>query len=387
MLERRALNRAILARQHLLDRAAMPVEAMVEHLVGMQAQNPLDPYTGLWSRLAGFAPDQLSSLITDRRAVRMGLLRTTLHLVTDRDALALYPVVRPVLGRAWPGSPFARQLTGVDIEAVVAAARAILEQQPQTTSALGMLLHERWPDRDPSSLAYAARFLLPIVQIPPRGIWGRTSPATWTTLEAWLGRPVNGDPAPDTAVLRYLAAFGPATVGDMRIWSWVTGLPQVVERLRPQLVTFFDEAGRELLDLPDAPRPPADTPAPPRFLPAFDNLLLSHQDRSHVFAESAFGRVAGWVGTFLVDGFVRGLWRIDAKKDESLLILEPFEDLRDADSEALLDEGSRLLAFHVPAAAGRRVTFGVAHTRRPGGRVVPALGGSRAGQRRPSGRA
>jgi hypothetical protein len=385
VLDRRALNRALLARQHLLDRAAMPVEAMVEHLVGMQAQNPLDPYTGLWSRLDGFAPDQLSTLITARRAVRIGLLRTTLHLVTDDDALALYPVVRPVLARAWSGTPFVRHLRGMDIGAVVAAGRVVLEEQPRTTAALGKLLRERWPDRDASSLAYAARFLLPIVQIPPRGIWGRTSPATWTTLETWLGRPADADPAPDRVILRYLAAFGPATVGDIRIWSWLTGLGQVVDRLRPQLVTLRDEAGRELLDLPDAPRPPRDTPAPPRFLPMFDNLLLSHQDRSHVFAESAFGRVTGWVGTFLVDGFVRGLWRIDATRDEGVLILEPFEDLTDADCGALVEEGSHLLAFHAPDVATRRVIFGVAHAARPGGRVVPALGGPRAGQRSPAG--
>ncbi len=274
--------------------------------------------------------------------------------------------MRPVLARAWTSSPFIKLLSGVDVAAVVGAGRAALEHQPRTMSALGKLLHEQWPDRAPSPLAYAARFLRPIVQIPPRGIWGTTSRATWITLEAWLGRPVDGDPAPDRVVLRYLAAFGPATVSDIRTWSWLTGLREVVERLRPQLITFRDEEGRELFDLPDAPRPNADAPAPPRFLPAFDNLLLSHQDRSRVIAESAFGRVTGTVGTFLVDGFVRRQWRIDHAKDLSVLVLEPFEPLTDAESEMLVDEGSRLLGFHAPDATDRKVVFGVAHLAQPG---------------------
>lgn len=382
VLGRRALNRAFLARQHLLARTAIPVEAMIEHLVGMQAQNPLDPYVALWSRLEGFLPDALATLIIERRALRMGLLRTTLHLVTDRDALWLYPIIYPVLARAWTSSPFVKRLHGTDVEAVVAAGRAALEEEPRTLTALGNLLHERWPDRDPSPLAYAARFLLPIVQLPPRGVWNRTFQATWTTLEAWLGRPVGSDREPDQAVLRYLAAFGPASVSDIRTWSWLTGLGNVVERIRPLLVTFRDEAGRELFDLPDAPRPNQDTPAPPRFLPAFDNLLLSHQDRSRVFADSAFGRVTGRVGTFLVDGFVRGQWQIDNPGAEAVLILEPFDALADVDGETLLEEGSRLLEVHAPAATRSRVIFGIANVARPGGRT-PALGRARAGQRSP----
>jgi hypothetical protein len=382
VLDRRALNRALLARQHLLARTTIPVEAMIEHLVGMQAQNPLDPYVALWSRLDGFLPDALATLIVERRALRMGLLRTTLHLVTDRDALSLYPVIHPVLARAWTSSPFIKRLHGVDVEAVVAASRAALEKEPRTLTALGKLLLERWPDREPSPLAYAARFLLPIVQIPPRGVWNRTSQATWTTLEAWLGRPVGGDREPDQAVLRYLAAFGPASASDIRTWSWLTGLGNVVERIRPLLITCRDEAGRELFDLPDAPRPNPDTPAPPRFLPAYDNLLLSHQDRSRVFADSAFGRVTGRVGTFLVDGFVRGQWRIDTSGIEAVLVLEPFEALADVDSDMLVEEGARLLDLHAPAATGGRVIFGIADVAQHGGRT-PALGGARAGRRSP----
>lgn len=382
VLGRRALNRAFLARQHLLARTAIPVEAMIEHLVGMQAQNPLDPYVALWSRLEGFLPDALATLIIERRALRMGLLRTTLHLVTDRDALWLYPIIYPVLARAWTSSPFVKRLHGTDVEAVVAAGRAALEEEPRTLTALGNLLHERWPDRDPSPLAYAARFLLPIVQLPPRGVWNRPSRPPGP-------RSRHGSAGPWAAIANrtrrccaILAAFGPASVSDIRTWSWLTGLGNVVERIRPLLVTFRDEAGRELFDLPDAPRPNQDTPAPPRFLPAFDNLLLSHQDRSRVFADSAFGRVTGRVGTFLVDGFVRGQWQIDNPGAEAVLILEPFDALADVDGETLLEEGSRLLEVHAPAATRSRVIFGIANVARPGGRT-PALGRARAGQRSP----
>ena len=356
----------------------MPAGAMIEHLVGMQAQNPLDPYTALWSRLDGFRTEELATLITARDAVRMGLMRTTLHLVTSRDALALYPVMRRALTRAWASSPFIKRLRGVDVEAVVDAGRALLSE-PRTTSALGKLLQRQWPDRDATALGYALRFLLPAVQVPPRGVWGKTMQPTWTTLEAWVGRPLEADPSVDEVVLRYLAAFGPATVSDIRTWSWLTGLREVVERLRPRLRTFRDESGRELFDLPDAPRPDPDTPAPPRFMPEYDNLMLSHEDRSHIIAESAFGKLTGWVGTFLVDGHVRGQWRIDRGKDDAALVLEPFEKLTAHDTEALVDEGTRLLEFHAPAAEDRKVGFGIA--REPATGTSTGIGGLRGGQR------
>ncbi len=373
LLDRRLLNRALLARQHLLARAAMPPLAMVEHLVGMQAQNPLDPYTALWSRLATFEPGELAAAVADRRALRMGLLRTTLHLVTADDALSMYPIIRPVLARAWTSGPFIKQLPGADLEAILDESRRRLEAGPLTTADLGKQLHEVWPQYDANPLAYAARFLLPIVQVPPRGVWGKTGRPSWTTLESWLGRPLSDRSTPDAWVLRYLAAFGPATVADIRIWSWSTALREVVERLRPQLVTFSDEAGRELFDLPDAPRPSADTPAPPRFLPEYDNVGLSHDDRSRIIADSAFGKLTGWVGTFTVDGFIRGQWRIDQAKDQATLIIQPFEELKPPDADNLVAEGERSLAFHAPAVADRRVEFGVAREPAPEG--SPSIGG------------
>ena len=270
--------------------------AMVEHLVGMQAQNPLDPYVALWSRLATFQPGELAAAVTDRRAVRMGLLRTTLHLVSADDALAMYPVIRPVLARAWKSSPFIKQLPEADMDAILDESRRRLEGGALTSSDLGKQLHEVWPQYAANPLAYAARFLLPIVQVPPRGVWGKTGRPSWTTLEAWLGRPLTATSTPDAWVLRYLAAFGPASVADIRIWSWSTSLREVVDRLRPQLVTFRDESGRELFDLPDAPRPDPDyaraAPVPARIRqrrPLARRPLADHR-RQRLWATDRLGR-------------------------------------------------------------------------------------------------
>jgi hypothetical protein len=370
VLSRRALNRALLARQHLLARAAMPPRAMVEHLVGMQAQNPGDPYIGLWSRLEAFTPDEVSSAIADRQAVRMGLMRTTLHLVTAADAVATWPVVRDVLVRAWRSSPFQKDLAGVDLDAVLAEAAAFLRDEPHSIAALGTHLAAHWPDRPKGSLAYAARFLLPIVQAPPRGLWGRAGQPRWQRLDTWLGLDgwVADAAAPDELVLRYLAAFGPASAKDVATWSWLTGVREVLERLRPRLVTHRDENGAELFDVPGAPLPDPDTPAPARLLPEYDNVTLSHADRSRIVAPEAFGRLTGFVGTFLVDGFVAGQWRLDRSKGAATIVLDPFVELDDDQREGLVAQARALLAFAAPDAAPD-VTFGVA--REPAGGETP----------------
>jgi hypothetical protein len=293
------------------------------------------------------------------------MMRTTIHLLTARDWLALRPVLQVVQERGFAsGSPFGRNLAGVDVSEVVAAGRALLDERPRAAAELAKLLKERWPDRDASSLSYAVRYLLPLVQIPPRGIWGRSGPPVLATAETWLGRPVGTETAPDEMILRYLAAFGPATIMDIQAWCWLTRLGPVVERLRNELRTFCDEHGRELFDVPDGPLPDPDTPAPPRFLPQYDNLLLSHKDRSRVFGESAAWPVradqitqvfAG--GSILVDGFLHAGWRIQRDGDRVTLLVKPLRPSTKSERAAVADEGDRLLEFSAADATIRDVSF------------------------------
>jgi hypothetical protein len=242
--------------------------------------------------------------------------------------------------RIFRNTSFAKAIDGLDLAAVADEARRLLDERPRTTNELGKALQARWPDRDGSSLAYAIRYAVPVVQLPPRGMWGTTKASTWSALTTWLDGVVATPTTLDDLVLRYLAAFGPASPADARTWSWFTGLREVFERLRPQLLTFRDEGGRELFDLPDAPRPPEDTPAPPRFLPEYDNLLLSHDDRSR-FYERDYRERLGWKGTLLVDGLLRGLWRI---RDKALTV-ELFEPVDTATRRAVDEEAERLVTF------------------------------------------
>lgn len=350
VLGTRALNRTLLERQMLLRRRKLSAEGTIEHLVGMQAQAPDPPYIGLWTRLEGFRPDELSRLIENRWVVRIALMRNTVHLVTARDCLALRPLVQPIIDRGLRANRAHRvAIEGVDTEELAAVGRDLLEERPCTAKELGVLLGERWPGRDPATLARAIRHLLPLVQVPPRGIWRKGGQATHITAEAWLGRPLDPDPSLEEMVLRYLGAFGPATVKDAQTWSGLSGLGEVFERLRPRLLSLRDEQGKELFDLPDAPRPDPDTPAPPRFLPRFDNLILSHADRSRVIADEYRGAIASKNGmvpaTVLLGGFVRGTWKTERSHGKTTLVIEPFESLTKENRDALGEEGERLVRF------------------------------------------
>jgi Winged helix DNA-binding domain len=349
-LSLRAMNRALLARQLLLEREARPALDAVEHLVGMQAQVPVDPYVGLWARLDGFDPAELSGLVAQRAAVRATLMRATIHLVSARDALFLRPLMQPVPIRTFNGQ-FGRRVDGIDREALLAAGRELVEARPRTRAQLRAELAARWPEHDAEALAFAVTFIVPLVQVTPRGLWGRSGQATWTTIEAWLGRPLEPAPSLEDLVLRYLAAFGPATVMDIQAWCGLTRLREVIERLGPRLRTFRCEDGRELLDLPDAPRPDPDTPAPVRFLPEFDNVALAHADRGHVIdGGGEYTPVAGrggWRGALMVDGWARALWRLT---QENGLRVETFGAVDKREHGAIEAEGRRLVAFLAPDA-------------------------------------
>jgi hypothetical protein len=377
VLSVRAVNRALLARQLLLERQVLPaagpertaqVVQTIEHLVGLQAQAPFPPYYGLHSRLDGFLPEDLAALITDRSVVRIALMRGTIHLVSARDCLPLRQLVQPVIVRGMRGA-FGKQLAGVDPGELAAAGRRLVETEPMSFAQLGQTLAARWPDHPPAALAQGVRTYVPLVQVPPRAVWGQAGQALHTSAEHWLGRrrPSGGSgfsvPAACPAelarlVTRYLGAFGPATVRDVQAWSGLTGLKEVLEQLRPSLITFRDEQGAELFDLPTAPRPGEDTPAPVRLVAEFDNLVLSHAERSRVISPEATRRLStinGVIpGSVLIDGFVAGMWRLTRSRPEAAVIIEMFGPVRRGDAaqrDALTAEARRVLAFGAPGAA------------------------------------
>lgn len=360
LLTRRELNRATLARQLLLARSDLPVLDAVEHLVGLQAQEPRDPYAALWSRLEGFRPEALSTLLEGREVVRTALMRSTIHLVSADDCLLLRPLMQPVLEAELTRY---RDLRAVDLDAVLAFGRKRLEERPLSGTELRAALAERFPDHDAADLAYACRNLLVLVQVPPRGLWRRSGQVRTTTAESWLGRPIVAEPSLEDAVLRYFGAFGPATVADLAAWSRLTGLREVVERLRPRLRTFRDERGRELFDLHDTPRPDPETPAPTRFLPEYDNTLLSHDDRSRFVTAEQRARLSGVAGringSVLHDGSVFGVWQLERRRDtgDAALLVSHLGRLTKRAEQRVGSEGRRFLRFAAGDADGHDVRF------------------------------
>jgi hypothetical protein len=348
VLTTRALNRATLARQMLLAREKTTALRAVERLVGMQAQLARPPYIGLWSRVAGFRAEDLTRLVHARKVVRATLMRATLHLVSTKDYLALRPLLQPMLS-AGMHSVLRDRARGLEMEPVVAAARAFLEERPRTFDEVRAVLREAWPKADERALGYAVRTHLPLVQVPTDTRWGWPGAAAFAVAESWIGRPLGAGRDARAFVVRYLAAFGPAGPRDAERWSGLVKLRDTFESLRPKLRVFHDERGRELFDLPRAPRPPAGKPAPARFLPDYDNLLLSHADRTRVIPAAHRPKLATAnlrvMATFLVDGFVAGTWRIERARSSAALVLEPFDALARKTRAELAEEGKALLRF------------------------------------------
>jgi hypothetical protein len=332
----------------LLGRSRLSAAEMISHLVGMQAQNPHDPYYALWARIDGFDAAELSAMIDRREALRGALMRATLHLTTTEDFVFLRSLLQPTLSAVLGSTAFAKDTAHVDRDALLAFGRALLEERPMTRAQLGPLLHERWPDAPGASLAQVVTYLLPVVQVPPRGIWGHSGPAVWATLERWAGVSVPADVDPRQLVLRYLAAFGPASVSDIRVWSRLHGLRGVVDGMRSDLAVHIGEDGTELLDVPDGLIVDEDVPAPPRYLPEYDNVLLGHSDRSRFLADRIVP--IGWSGNLLVDGLFSGWWRMTRKGREARLDTHLLRKVHRSETTAVRSEGERLLESAHPEA-------------------------------------
>ncbi|MEV1173260.1 winged helix DNA-binding domain-containing protein [Nonomuraea sp. NPDC049784] len=342
ILNRRVLARTTLDRQLLLRRSPLsPLEA-IERLVALQGQEIDAPYIGLWSRLASFTQPDLAALLYGKQVVRGSLLRGTQHLALAGDYLWIRPLVQVVLSRSRQAA-FGRVMRDVDLDELVGLARKHLAGRTLTRPQLRDLLHERWPSVDPAVLGWSAQALVPVVHTPPNGIWGTGGATPFTLAEEWLGRSLEASPPVERLVVRYLAAFGPASVMDVQMWSGLTRLRSAMEAM-PFLRKFHDIEGRILYDLPDAPCAAEDVPAPVRFLPWFDNLIVAFHDRSRLMTPSQRKEIC--VGaviypTFLVDGTVDGMW--DLKN--GALTIEPFHPLSDGVMEELAAEGARLMAF------------------------------------------
>jgi hypothetical protein len=288
-----------------------------------------------------------------RQVVRALMMRCTLHLVSARDYLELRATIQPVLERAIDSSVRKRAKT-LNMEKLLVQARQYLDEEPCTLNELRARLWKRFPKYDERAIGYAVRTHLPIVQVPSETRWGYKAPADLAVAQSWLGRGVSTGEARETLVLRYLAAFGPATVRDAQTWSGLGGLRPAFDALRTKLRTFRDECGRELFDVPRAARPNEDVVAPVRFLPDYDNLILSHFDRTRFLAAGhrplVFMRNVQILPTFLVDGFVAGTWRVEQTTSGASLSMAPFGKLSRREWADLEREGNKLLHFTAPSA-------------------------------------
>lgn len=349
VLSLRQINRATLARQMLLERSGVGAASAISQLVSLQAQIPKPPFIGLWTRLEAFEKDQLLAALRDRSVVRApAMMRHTVHVMASEDFLRFRTTIQPALTRGFT-SITRNRIEGIDMDALLAEMRKKLADGVITTGEMLELAEQFEPEGDHSALRYGLRTFIPLVNIPDDSAWGFGRTVSFADPTEFLGE------APDPAehvrelIKRYLAAFGPASPADAQAWSGLAGLKPTFESMRSELLSFKTEESKEIFDLPDAPRPASDIPAPVRFLPDYDNLVVSHADRRRVMSEEHRPRVslkaARVRATFTLDGFVAGTWRVEKKGKRSTLVVEPFAKLAKRDRKLLEDEGERLLAF------------------------------------------
>jgi DNA glycosylase AlkZ-like len=352
ILNLRELNRATLSRQMLLEREALSVPAAIERLAGLQAQLASAPYAGLWTRLCDFQREDLAREIENRKVVKATMMRATLHLCTADDYLRFRTALKPLLIGA--ASEIAKRRGGeFDTDKVLKAARKFIGEKPRTFAEISDMLTGLMPDYDVGAMRYSVRTHIPLVQVPINTGWSYSNKPEFTLAESWIGRPISPEDNLRELVFRYLAAFGPASVTDAQTWMGMK-LKEIFEKLRPELQTYRGEGRTELFDLPGVQLPAEDVPAPVRFLPEYDNLLLSHSNRSRVIADEYRSKVylpgLRVAATILVDGFVRGAWKIEKAKTAVTLVIETFDKLTKKDRAALTEEGERLVRFVEPKA-------------------------------------
>ncbi|MBP6823123.1 MAG: AlkZ family DNA glycosylase [Acidobacteria bacterium] len=362
ILNLRELNRATLARQMLLERESLPVPAAIERLAGMQAQLASAPFVGLWTRLKNFTREDLAAAIEARTVVKATMMRATLHLSSAEDYLRFRTTLQPVLSGA--GEAIAKQRgSDFDRDKLLAQARKFIAEKPRTFAEISEWLAQLMPDQDVGALRYTVRTHLPLVQVPISGGWSYPGKPEFTLAESWIGSKISVKDDLLELARRYLAAFGPASVNDMQTWSGLKlpVLKEIFEKLKPELQTYRDEAKRELFDLGGTSLPDENTPAPIRFLPEFDNLLLSHNKRHRIVADEHRSRVylpaLRVAATILIDGFVGGVWKVEKTKTAATLMIEPFDKLAKKDRATLIEEGELLVRFIEPSARSFEIRF------------------------------
>ncbi len=359
VLSVRDLNRALLARQLLLERSRLPLVRAVERVGGIQAQYAPSSYIGLWSRLERFALRDLTRALEQRRVVQGTLLRSTIHLVSAGDYWAFAVGSRSARQESWLRFD-KKRISNADLESTAKSVRAQLSGRVAPRDELLELARRRDPER-PTHLWNGLSAWVDLVRAPPSGTWERRRADLYALAEDWIGPPsVTPGEGVDLLLRRYLAGFGPARLADAANWAGLAVGELQAAAERPRLRRFRDEEGRELLDLPRAPLPDGSTPAPPRFLPTWDATLLAHARRTQILPEQFRPLVFDTktphsAPTFLVDGAVAGKWAVERSAKAAALTLEPFERLPAAARRELQQEGERLVRFVEPDADSYRV--------------------------------
>jgi hypothetical protein len=351
-LTTRELNRALLARQFLLERSRLPLTKTLERIGGLQAQYAPSAYVGLWTRLEGFRRDDLTQALERRRAVQGTLMRTTIHIVSSGD----YPLFAAAT-RESRREGYRRRVGDTDMPAVAARVRRALADGPRRRSELVEVVGD-------TTVWNGIGAWVDLVRVPPSGTWDRRRADLYGLADDWLGPyEATADEGFEHLLRRYLVAFGPARLADAAGWAGVAPARLTPVAGRLALRRFEDESGKELVDLPRAPLPDANTTAPARFLPVWDANLLAHARRTGILPEEYRplifdAKTPHSMNTFVVDGAVAGAWRVERTKTKARLLVEAFERLPAKARRELEAEGERLVRFHEPSAVSHEVSVG-----------------------------